>query len=501
MAVVVSTGSTGGGLERRDARTHHKETPRQPWLSGLAHPSPGGGRSPGGAMRARHDAHLVRRTERSGSRAPRRRPVILALVVLLLGGVLAALPLASSSAATAPPTVSSGTDPANGFPLWYQDNTGTRVAPCLDPADANCIVAGDAGFDPAKPTVFPTNFPSEFFYLNAQSDRLATPGCKGAKAGRISILSNLEGAFANGAPKFGDQMVFGRVRLILTGGLCPKSTYQVTAPYGSFSFTTDTSGALPRNQGTTDVGCARVAPNVCDLKLALARDNATSFLRWDPAVTPAAPSGYLGDGTTLHPITGGTNGNIFRVTGPGANNNNPVNLSTNLFTVAGKLAGPLSASPSPVNFGGVAAGASSAAKSVTVSNLAPTAVTPGAATITGPNAAEFSIGNDGCSGQATAQDTSCQISVTFNPAATSSGPRSATLTVPHNAFGTSLQVPLSGTATSPTQAPAISVSPSSIDFGQVREVFGRADQDITVTNNGTAPLAISDVSLQGGDAA
>ncbi len=451
-------------------------------------------------MRA-DNTDLVRRTERSGSRSPRRRPVVLALVVLLVGAVLATLPLAASSAAPAQPAVSAGTDPANGFPLWYQDNTGTRVAPCLDPADANCIVAADAGFDPARPTVFPTNFPSEFFYLNAQSDRLATPGCKGAKAGRISIISNLEGAFVNGAPKFGDQMVFGRVRLILTGGLCPKSTYQVTAPYGSFSFTTDTNGALPRNQGTTDIGCAPVAPNVCDFKLALASPNATSFLRWDPAVAPAAPSGYLGDGTTLHPIVGGTNGNLFRVTGPGANNNTPINLSTNLFTVAGKLAGPLSASPSPVNFGGVAAGTTSAAKTVTVTALAATGVTPGAATITGPNAAEFSIASNGCSGQATAQDASCQISVTFQPGAASSGPRSATLTVPHNSFGASLQVPLSGTATAPTEAPAIAVSPSSIDFGQVRKTFGRADQDVTVTNNGTAPLAISDVSLQGGDAA
>ena len=448
-----------------------------------------------------HNTNLPRRTEGSQSRSSRRRSILLTLVVLMLGGVLAALPLTPSSAATTPPAVSTGTDPANGFPQWYQDNTGTRVTPCLDPTDVNCIVAADAGFDPAKPTVFPTNFPSEFFYLNAQSDRLATPGCKGAKAGRISILNNLEGAFVNGAPKFGDQMVFGRVRLILTGGLCPKSTYQVTAPYGSFSFTTDTNGALPRNQGTTDVGCAPVAPNVCDFKLALASPNATSFLRWDPAVAPAAPSGYLGDGTTLHPIIGGTNGNIFRVTGPGANNNTPVNLSTNLFTVAGKMAGPLSASPSPVNFGGVAAGTSSAAKTVTVTTLAPTAVTPGVATISGPNAAEFSIASNGCSGQVTAQDASCQISVTFSPAATSSGPRSATLTVPHNSFGSSLQVPLSGTATAPTEAPAISVSPSSIDFGQVREIFGHADQDVTVTNNGTAPLAISDVSLQGGDAA
>ena len=451
-------------------------------------------------MRVHHTV-TVRRTESAASRRDRRRPVLLAMVVLLFGGLLAALPLTASTAATTLPAVSTGTDPANGFPQWYQDNTGTRVAPCLDPADANCIIAADAGFDPARPTVFPTNFPSEFFYLNAQSDRLATPGCKGAKPGRISILNNLEGAFVNGAPKFGDQMVFGRVRLILTGGLCPKSTYQVTAPYGSFSFTTDTNGALPRNQGTTDVGCAPVAPNVCDFTLALASPNATSFLRWDPTVAPAAPSGYLGDGTTLHPIIGGTNGNLFRVTGPGANNNSPINLSTNQFTVAGKLAGPLSASPSPVNFGGVAAGTSSAAKTVTVTTLAPTAVTPGAATITGPNAAEFSIVNDGCSGQVTAQDASCQISVTFNPGAASSGPRSATLTVPHNSFGSSLRVPLSGTATAPTEAPAISVSPSSIDFGQVRKTFGRADQDVTVTNNGTAPLAISDVSLQGGDAA
>jgi hypothetical protein len=349
--------------------------------------------------------------------------------------------------------------------------------------------------------VFPTNFPSEFFYLNAQSDRLATPGCKGAKAGRISILNNLEGAFVNGAPKFGDQMVFGRVRLILTGGLCPKATYQVTAPYGSFSFTTDANGALPRNQGTTDVGCAPVAPNVCDFKLALASPNATSFLRWDPAVAPAAPSGYLGDGTTLHRIVGGTNGNVFTVTGPGAGNTN-INLSTNLFTVAGKLAGPLSATPAAVDFGGVQAGTTSAARTVAVTNLANGSVTPGLATLAGVNPGDFTITADTCVGQPIPRDTpTCSISVAFAPGATVSGPRSATLVVPHNSFGAPLRVPLSGTATSPTQAPAISVSPSSIDFGQVREVFGRADQDVTVTNNGTAPLAISDVSLQGGDAA
>src|SRR3954453_19349011 len=338
---------------------------------------------------AMHEHNTVGiRTQSTKRGRDRRRPVLLAMVVLLFGGLLAALPLTASTAATPPPAVSSTTDPANGFPMWYQDNTGTRVAPCLDPTDANCIVAADAGFDPARPTVFPTNFPSEFFYLNAQSDRLATPGCKGAKPGRISILNNLEGAFVNGAPKFGDQMVFGRVRLILTGGLCPKSTYQVTAPYGSFSFPptpaapcratrarptsaappgrpTSGTSSSPSPAPTPPASCAGTRPW-------------PPPLRGAPPVPPAAPSGYLGDGPPLPRIVGGTNGNVFRVTGPGANNNTPVNLSTNLFTMAGKLAGPLSASPSPVNFGGVAAGSSGAAKQVTVPALSATGVTPGA---------------------------------------------------------------------------------------------------------------------------
>src|SRR4029078_13412430 len=116
-------------------------------------------------MRVHHTV-TVRRTESAASRRDRRRPVLLAMVVLLFGGLLAALPLTASTAAATPPAVSTGTDPANGFPQWYQDNTVTRVAPCLDPADANCIIAADAGVAPAPPTGFPTNVPSALLYLH-----------------------------------------------------------------------------------------------------------------------------------------------------------------------------------------------------------------------------------------------------------------------------------------------------------------------------------------------
>src|SRR5690242_2813454 len=92
------------------------------------------------------------------------RVLRLAVLIALLGGLLAVLPVAASSASTPVPDVSHDVDPSNGFPLWYQDSSGVRLAPCLDIADSNCVLAGDASYDPASPLAFPGNFPQEFFY-------------------------------------------------------------------------------------------------------------------------------------------------------------------------------------------------------------------------------------------------------------------------------------------------------------------------------------------------
>ena len=425
-------------------------------------------------------------------------------VLALVLGLAGALSLVTATATAAPvpgSAVSPTVDPSNGFPLWYQDGTGTRLAPCLDASDTNCVLLADPGFDPARPLSFPSNFPEEFFYSIVDSGRLDTRGCSGTKPGRISIRIALEGAFANGAVAAGDQMVFARVRLIATGGLCKTSTYTVTYPYGQLTFTTDSTGALARNQGTTDVGCTPVAPTACDWTIALSSPVLRSFLRWDPAVTPAAPAGYLGDAVTAHRITGATYtapgettpANYFRVTGPSLSSP----LQTNLFTVSGKIAGPLSASPSAVDFGGESVGSTTDSRRITVTNLAAGAVTPQAATLTGAAAGDYRIVGDSCAGQALARDASCTVDVAFAP--TVLGARAASLSIGHNGVRSPLTVPLNGTGSAPTDVAAAQVQPGPVDFHQQRVGVRSAARDLTVSSTGTKPLQVSAVSLGGAD--
>src|SRR6185436_11863704 len=44
------------------------------------------------------------------------------------------------------------------------------------------------------------------------------------------------------------------------------------------------------------------------------------FLKWDPAIAPAAPDGYIGDPNIDHQVTGGVN-NYFAIIGPGVGAN------------------------------------------------------------------------------------------------------------------------------------------------------------------------------------
>ena len=201
----------------------------------------------------------------------------------------------------------------NGFPSWYKDKNGVRLEPCLDADDPLCIMGTLP--DPNAPVTqddVTGNFPDEFFYQagDAGIDNVGT-GTAG-KFGKASLVASLEGAFFNGPPEANQQMVFARLRLKVTSGLQPNTEYTLVHPYGERKIKTD-----PGEDNffvTEDIGAA-----VGTFDDAL-KGRIAPFLKWDPAIAPQAPDGYIGDPNVDHQITGGIN-DYFAIIGPGVGAN------------------------------------------------------------------------------------------------------------------------------------------------------------------------------------
>ena len=198
----------------------------------------------------------------------------------------------------------------HGFPVWYKDSNGTRLELCLDGGHNPLCGYTPDSFDASLPVTVPGNFPSdgEAFYMlgNAIMDT-------DANGGSAILVIALEAAFSTAIVP-GDQVTFGRVR-IWVDNLIDGADYKVTHPYGYDFFTADTGpGGTGRRsiRWVEDIGIG--APG--DFTGAL-NSRIGPFLKWDPAVAPAAPAGYIGDIGILHPVVGSPfNTNFFRVEGP-----------------------------------------------------------------------------------------------------------------------------------------------------------------------------------------
>jgi hypothetical protein len=203
-----------------------------------------------------------------------------------------------------------------GFPSWYEDSTKTRVELCLDAENPLCgFLPGDVP-NATAPISFPDNFPDEAFYMLAGSD-LDLPG-----GGKAVLVLGLEAAFANTVTD-GDQVVFGRQRIIVKGGPA-NTTLEFKHPYGTITIDTDGSGDGKLVED--------ISPAAGNFTTAL-KSNIGPFLKWDPATAPAAPEGYLGDPGQVHTVTGSpVNYNKFSVTGGG------LNVETDQFGLQGKIA-------------------------------------------------------------------------------------------------------------------------------------------------------------------
>src|SRR2546426_884618 len=145
-------------------------------------------------------------------------------------------------------------------------------------------------------------------------------------------------------------------------------------------------------------------------------------------------------------------------------------------------------------FGNQRVGTTSAAQNLTLTNNGGTPLNLTSITITGAQAADFAFaaGNTCPTGAGSvAPGASCTISISFTPAAT--GARTATVTITDDAPGSPQSVSLAGMGI----APAVTLAPTNLAFGDQRLSTTSPAQTVTLTNSGTATLSITSIALAG----
>jgi hypothetical protein len=152
-------------------------------------------------------------------------------------------------------------------------------------------------------------------------------------------------------------------------------------------------------------------------------------------------------------------------------------------------------SPTMLSFGNQQVNTSSAVQTVTLKNSGNAALTINSIGLSGPNHGDFRQQNTCPSGSSTlAAGASCFINVIFTP--TAEGSRSASLSIADNASGSPQTVALSGSGTT-TSAAVVSLSPTSLSFGNQQVNTTSAVRAVTLTNSGNAALTINSIGLNG----
>src|SRR3954470_8016635 len=178
-------------------------------------------------------------------------------------------------------------------------------------------------------------------------------------------------------------------------------------------------------------------------------------------------------------------------------------LTLVLFAVAmllvplGSAAGSdVTLSPTALTFADRAVGTTAEAQSVRLTNTGDGPLTISNVHIDGAEAADFGQSID-CpvNPDVLAVGSSCTIYVSFTPHG--AGSRSATLAIATDPGGSPQTVTLSGSG---VLAPHAALAPDALTFGTVQAGDSAAAQTVTLTNTGSATLALSSIALTGGGA-
>src|SRR5207244_2506075 len=154
-----------------------------------------------------------------------------------------------------------------------------------------------------------------------------------------------------------------------------------------------------------------------------------------------------------------------------------------IFTTTGSS--PVTLSPWSLTFPSQLVNTTSAVQTVTLTNTGTAALS-----VTSIVASGDFMQTNTC-GTSVAAGANCAISVTFTPTAT--GTRTGAITITDNAAGSPQSVNLTGTGA----APGVSLSPSSLTFGNQNLNTTSVAQSVTLTNTGTVALSVTSIVASG----
>jgi hypothetical protein len=208
-------------------------------------------------------------------------------------------------------------NPANGFPLWYQDSAGvpTRLQLCLDPVSCEADPPLAGAFSQA------IGFGRQAFWWEATADigRLAT------------IQIGIRTSWVGGVVARGNQLVINFIRIdvrnLPAGGL-----YVITHPFGVERINVVADPIT----GRFDINFLRSVRGR-PLSANVLAGPVTKFLK------APARAGFIGDPKIARRITGSPRGtNFFRIRAPAGvdigGNPTPNVITQSLFLVQGQLA-------------------------------------------------------------------------------------------------------------------------------------------------------------------
>ena len=209
----------------------------------------------------------------------------------------------------------------------------------------------------------------------------------------------------------------------------------------------------------------------------------TNFTQTNNCGSSLAGNGSCTISVSFTPQSSGSQTATLTVTDDASNNPQTATLSGTAMVA------PLALSPTSLSWGSIAVGASSGAKTLTLTNSQASAAIIDSITV-GP---DFYISANGCpaSPSTLAGGTSCTVSLEFRPA--SPGAKSETITFNDDAANSPQTATLTGTGTTGS----LLFSPGSLTFAATTIGSTSASQTATLTNDSGAAITLTSITVSG----